>query len=184
MKSLKIKKEFDIEKLCRGKFIDNFDFLQWIHQYYNTSPHENGKPTLNAKKPIIAKPLVDILKSNSVVTSTLQPSISTFDTEHANKISDIGSHGIVETVSACEFAIAKRIEKRRALSEELSALKEDRDYYIDKLDFIHRMTEGYEQTVLRAGINSDSVIYELIDQIKFAISEVPNDLNEVPDEVN
>lgn len=55
---LKLDKTVPVERLIKGRFQDNFEFLQWLKKFYDSQAPEleNSKTAANAVKPIPIQP--------------------------------------------------------------------------------------------------------------------------------
>jgi microtubule-associated protein, RP/EB family len=143
----KIGKTFDAEKLIRGKYIDNFQFLQWVKWFHDSHTRKGSIERTKA----VEEEEEEEEEEEVVVTggslSVKRPNVDDDARKGGGKISS-GEHTAGSTDSKItmkkestrtqrsggqprQAEITKR--KMQILEETIEALEEERDFYFQKL---------------------------------------------------
>lgn len=144
---LGVNKNIPIEKLVKGKFQDNFEFLQWFKQFYdlNSNDKENLNETISSDNLKSSENLYNndidqlkkVLSQSSVALNALNKQ-TTNTPIRFNKIN-----------SKTESSLG--IEERRELTNQISVLHKEREFLYSKLKEIEILlsTENYTNITLK-----------------------------------
>ena len=145
---LGLKKEIEVEKLIKGKYQDNLEFMQWIKRYYdmNANPSivydavakRKSAPATNAQKP--KRPAAPL------TTKDVMPSAKKALMAKENKM-------VVGTSAAPALGVAPVVcVKSDELTKEISGLKntnaalqKERDFYFGKLRDLEILVHFHEK---------------------------------------
>uniref|UniRef100_A0A0K0D9B4 Calponin-homology (CH) domain-containing protein n=1 Tax=Angiostrongylus cantonensis TaxID=6313 RepID=A0A0K0D9B4_ANGCA len=155
-KSLGVEKIVPVDKLIKGKFQDNFEFLQWFKKFFdaNYDGHEYNPLDARGGEPLPAeqvggKPSVQNEKAKRIQT----PTRTTYTTTtYVDPITEIFGHDDIKrepepganhsgTVSSSDAMELKQLREKvdeltRQVAEyeaEMSIIEQERDFYFKKL---------------------------------------------------
>eukprot|EP00741_Cyanophora_paradoxa_P007751 tig00001206_g7499.t1 len=157
--SVKIEKYIEVEKLIKGKYQDNLEFLQWMKRYYDL--HHNGATEYNAaerrkaaeKKPAAAAPS-GVVKPKPAAA---KPAAATKSAEAARPGSDKPSDG------ADDSRIRVLEEQLSELKTTVDGLEKERDFYFSKLRDIEILCQTSE--------SKDPELVEKVTKILYATED-------------
>eukprot|EP00762_Andalucia_godoyi_P001176 ANDGO_01945.mRNA.1 Microtubule-associated protein RP/EB family member 1B len=149
-----ISKVIPIEKLVKGKYQDNLEFLQWLHSYYcshfpqaaseNAVPSDVSVSSVSEKPsdPFVLRTVVDDQNSNKTKTTTTPAAAKRPVSQSSASAKKTVSSG----VSASELAALK--EENSELRVTVQGLEKERDFYFGKLrdiEILCQTREGSKQ---------------------------------------
>lgn len=130
--------QIPIEKLIKGRFQDNFEFLQWFKKFYDVNHDEKeydalaarggiqlgaGNPKNNAPKPI--RPLERKETFNQLKTSTPK------EDEETGEGENVGAN--------LEEVLKDLKEEKGRLEEQTGTIVSEKDYYLSKIQNLEKL---------------------------------------------
>ncbi|XP_053683404.1 microtubule-associated protein RP/EB family member 1-like [Sabethes cyaneus] len=148
--AMKVDKSVPIDRLSKGRFQDNFEFLQWFKKFfdanYDGKPYDPQAARHNAPMgygtPNTLKPSQKANISGSCLASMKARS--------AEKKTTCGSAAAAAALEkgTTKSASIDHVDSNNACSEKLVALKEERDELVDKMEAARLERDYYYQKLM------------------------------------
>jgi len=154
---LGLKKEIEVEKLIKGKYQDNLEFMQWLKRYYDM--RTNGTSTydpLTRRKPSATPNLrrnttadrTKSMKENRQIVKTILK--QTKDTPKSDKV------GSVKKETGREEELERQVELLKTSNK---TLQKERDFYFSKLRDLEILVHFYEKGKIPLIGNIEKILY-------------------------
>ncbi|KAI4336012.1 hypothetical protein L6164_014591 [Bauhinia variegata] len=180
---LKIDKHIEVNRLVKGRPLDNLEFLQWLKRYCDSVNggimNENYNPVERRCKGGRDRNLKNSLKSYKSLQTNTMNHPGSGDTFNTNKTS--GNRHVRSSGTAGE---ANSLEEIQALSKEVADLKlsvdlleKERDFYFAKLRDIEILCQTPELEDLPVSVAIKKILYAA-DAKESALEEAQDYLNQ------
>ncbi|XP_041053949.1 microtubule-associated protein RP/EB family member 1-like [Carcharodon carcharias] len=182
-KKMEVDKIIAVDKLMKGKFQDNFEFLQWFRRFfdanYDGKPYDpvfarqgqEAGPPPSTHGPVFTKPK-KALSTLSTATG-VSASATTLDKKALrSSSSSMAGNG--------DAHVAELAEQVKNLKTDLVELEKERDFYFGKLRNIEMICQENQQ--------EDSVLIQQVEKVLYSTDdgfsprEAVNEQSEEPDE--
>lgn len=158
---LGLKKEIEVEKLIKGKYQDNLEFMQWLKRYYDM--RTNGGTTYNPitrRKPSATpnRRITNIDKTKSIKENkpVLKSSLKQVKIVAQDKSSIRNDKGSVKKETSREEELGRQIEVLKTSNE---TLQKERDFYFGKLRDLQILVHFYEKDKIPLINNIEKILY-------------------------
>ncbi|ORX93812.1 EB1 domain protein [Basidiobolus meristosporus CBS 931.73] len=137
----KIDKSIAMEKLCKCRFQDNLDFLQWFKRFYDDCEPGSYDPVRRRQSILSNGTLSPGMRSRGSIT----PSYQTKTPDRSN--SRTGRNGVLKSGSSTRFTpssehLAMVEDLRHQVAEmqsQMETLERERDFYYNKLRMVEEL---------------------------------------------
>ncbi|KAK9759941.1 microtubule integrity protein mal3, variant 2 [Basidiobolus ranarum] len=147
-----------MEKLCKCRFQDNLEFLQWLKHFHEDNEPENYDPIRRRKSTSSAGTLSPSVRSRGSIT----PSYQKHTPDRSGSRS--GRNGVLKSSSSSRFtpssehmAMVEDLHRQVAdMQAQMETLERERDFYYNKLRMVEELAgqnvdpEEPATTVIRA----------------------------------
>ncbi|KAK9718842.1 microtubule integrity protein mal3 [Basidiobolus ranarum] len=154
----KIEKHIPMEKLCKCRFQDNLDFLQWLKHFHEDVEPNNYDPIRRRKSNISNGALSPSVRSRGSITPSYQASTPDRSGSRTSR------NGVLKSGSSARFtpssehlAIVEDLHRQVAdMQSQMETLERERDFYYNKLRMVEELAgqnvdpEEPAATVVRA----------------------------------
>merc|ERR1712227_564154 len=186
-KKMGVDKVIPVERLVKGRFQDNFEFVQWFKKFFDANYQGDEYDGAQARAQVGAPSKVGTSKPGGVTapktTTTRKPTA----TKPSSSTTSAASGGAGDS-SQYKRQVEELNEKLITMEQSLESLERERDFYFEKLRDIELMITNIagEEAETPADPNSDlgqmskkilDVLYATTDGF-----EVPDEANGVDDE--
>ena len=161
---LKFYHKMEPAKLSKGRFSDNVEFLQWLHQYANkTKPNLSSEYNGFDRRLAIYKRQHRIPEDESNFPLNILPHLipnRPMNLEKFNTKSDLNGQRLAQLrdlVASLEQELTNQVMNYRLLQEDISQVEEERNFYFNKLRQIELLMQNEEA-------ETASTIMEIISQ--------------------
>lgn len=149
-----VRKEIPIERLIKGRFQDNFEFLQWFRKFFYANDIRKPYNALAVRDgitmgfgPSSHKCCTPISSSTSFKFNPVPP--PTIDTRMLTFVSGAGSMIISTDGAGGKHQINGQSGANKALQLQMESIEQERDFYSSKLHDIKLLCESnYEENPL------------------------------------
>ena len=150
---LGLKKVIEVEKLIKGKYQDNLEFMQWLKRYYDMKVGSTeGHDVISKRKDTLKKS--KLLKDHSKENEKM---------EMVAKKKEINGMGDTKTIEE----LRKKIE---TFNKTNKALQKERDFFFNKLRDLEILTHFYEKEKIPLVGYIEKILYATEDD-KITIDE-------------
>jgi len=126
-----IQKLIPVQRLVKGRFQDNLEFLQWFHQYFNSSYFNRDYDPIEKRKRC---------KGTNAIKSCTRPVKSTKQRRHSNLANSPGGGKLTKSRTSGK-AVSIGNEK---LKKDIAALIKDKTYLEEQLERISTTAKAIE----------------------------------------
>jgi len=194
-KKMGVDKVIPVERLVKGRFQDNFEFVQWFKKFFDANYQGDEYDGAQARAQVGAPSKVGTSKPGGVTApktttrkpTTMKPSASSTTSARPAPSRSATSGGAGDS-SQYKRQVEELNEKLITMEQSLESLERERDFYFEKLRDIELMITNIagEEAESPADPNSDlgqmskkilDVLYATTDGF-----EVPDEANGVDDE--
>lgn len=187
-----MKRQIDVQKLIKGKYQDNLEFMQWVKAYFETHATDEAKnyDALGRRQQILGRaslsssdssPIVNsnLHKTKSVGTNAAKPSAAA---AAKRSIYSSGTNPVVSRMNSQQAnKLREEIQKLKTDKEELQGAVEDavteREFYFNKLRRVEQICQAATEQV-KAGEDSLDflrVTLEEITTVLYTEDDIPVD---------
>lgn len=184
-KRIKIEKVIPVEKLVKGRFQDNFEFVQWFKKFFDANydgreydpiAARDGLPltanegkVANTTKPLqrpanrAAAPMAQVAPK-TVQSNYNKPSPKSVSTTSSkSSLNNVGSNGHAHANAELQQENLRMINEVNEIKSTLDGLEKERDFYFGKLRDIEVMCQEYESEDLPALKKILEILYATAD---------------------
>jgi len=187
-KKMGVDKVIPVERLVKGRFQDNFEFVQWFKKFFDANYQGDEYDGAAARAQVGAPPKVGAKPTGvATKTTTRKPtSVSTQKTRPApsasRTTSGLGGGGASEQ-SQYKRQVEELNEKLITMEQSLESLERERDFYFEKLRDIELMITNIAGEEAETPADPDSELGKMSKKI-LDVLYATTDGFEVPDEAN
>lgn len=155
-----VRKEIPIERLIKGRFQDNFEFLQWFRKFFFANHNHRPYDALAMRNGMPMGWGPSLLKSNSAIVGGCRPNPSRLNQTGSTSMIGAGGGGTkynAEAVAASvsntrmlTFLSKEKVKddpdesKVKELQQELVRIEQERDFYAAKVHDVRSLCAEYE----------------------------------------
>jgi RP/EB family microtubule-associated protein len=164
MKKVKIEKVIPVEKLVKGRFQDNFEFVQWFKKFFDANydgkeydalaardnlplTANEGKATNNSK-PLMRpanKPVMSQVAPKTINSNYTKPVTNTKTTTSNTSSKSSLNNGHAQNLNAeLQQENMRMVAEVNEIKSTLDGLEKERDFYFGKLRDIEVLCQEYE----------------------------------------
>lgn len=170
----KLKKKIDVEKLMKGKYQDNLEFIQWIKAYYDMNASEEAlnydgracRDNILSRVPASRRPALTTNRfhpnERSKRANTKRAPVSRSN----RQVNQRPTPRSVLTVKKSEFDILKA--NNEELETSLSQCESEREFYFNKLRKVEVIIQSVEDE-LKEGEDNIDILLEAFEDVKKAL---------------
>eukprot|EP00826_Nyctotherus_ovalis_P015830 TRINITY_DN14533_c0_g1_i6.p2 TRINITY_DN14533_c0_g1~~TRINITY_DN14533_c0_g1_i6.p2 ORF type:complete len:248 (+),score=93.88 TRINITY_DN14533_c0_g1_i6:1105-1848(+) len=142
---LGLKKEIEVEKLIKGKYQDNLEFMQWLKRYYDI--RSNGTASYN---PVTRR------KSSAAPVQRRPKTVAKSAKENKAVLKTGGEKESAKKEASREEELGRQVE---VLSASNKTLQKERDFYFSKLRDLEILMHFYEKEKIPLVENIEKILY-------------------------
>ncbi|XP_064161375.1 microtubule-associated protein RP/EB family member 1-like [Anguilla rostrata] len=154
-RKMHVDKVIPVEKLVRGKFQDNFEFVQWFKKFFDANYSCHQRQDCNLLEVKVDQETVPAIESSESTPSTAKVLNSEYSGDHAPQLSTVADVQSVPSKMADDQELGPMsgcVAKKRAdLVQEVAVLQsvlrdteKERDFYFAKLQSIELICQEKE----------------------------------------
>jgi len=186
-KKMGVDKVIPVERLVKGRFQDNFEFVQWFKKFFDANYQGDeydgaqARAQVGAPSKVGAKPGgVSAPKTTTRKPTTTKPSSTTSVRPAASRTAAPGGSG---DSSQYKRQVEELNEKLITMEQSLESLERERDFYFEKLRDIELMITNIAGEEAETPADPDSELGQMSKKI-LDVLYATTDGFEVPDEAN
>eukprot|EP00040_Diaphanoeca_grandis_P007801 m.42351 g.42351 ORF g.42351 m.42351 type:complete len:261 (+) comp19082_c0_seq1:92-874(+) len=169
-----VDKVIPVERLCKGRFQDNFEFAQWFKKFYdaNNNSEEPYDPVARRAGKAVANSGVGAAKPKKT-TSAVRPSPKPTTTSSAKK-------GVMPPIRTAPAESSQKVDELSTRITELQltidGLEKERDFYFGKLRDIEIICQTPEVESIPVVGEIVNILYQTEDGFEVPSDEMQNDV--------
>jgi len=187
-KKMGVDKVIPVERLVKGRFQDNFEFVQWFKKFFDANYQGDeydgaqARAQVGAPSKVGAKPAgVSAPKTTTRKPTTTKPSTTTSTRPSASRTT--APSGGSGDSSQYKRQVEELNEKLITMEQSLESLERERDFYFEKLRDIELMITNIAGEEAETPADPDSELGQMSKKI-LDVLYATTDGFEVPDEAN